>query len=106
MVVAYWYCNLNQGSIIEEAYTAHSATMPAGAVRKTWIIMPRQGVPAQLVQYDLMVSYTPPQMAQWGKNVDQVWMVGVLAEEQATAAEVFQCGESTVYKCNVIRRAN
>lgn len=110
MVVAYWYCNLNEGSTIKEVYTAHSATMQAGAeagaVQESRIIVPRQGVPAQFAQYDFMVSYIHPSMAQWGRNVDQVWMAGVVAEEQAAAAEVFQCGEAIVYTGSIIRRAD
>ena len=74
------------------------------AVQESRIIVPRQGVPAQFAQYDFMVSYIHPSMAQWGRNVDQVWMAGVVAEEQAAAAEVFQCGEAIVYTGSIIRK--
>ena len=109
MVIAYWYCSLEDGATIQDVYVAHSATMKAGAeagaVQESRIILPRQGVPAQFEQYDFMVSYIHPSMAQWGRNVDQVWLAGLVAEEQELAAQVFQCGSPVVYVGNIIRRA-
>lgn len=109
MVVAYWYCNFEGGATIEDVYLAHSATMKAGAeagaIQESRIILPRQGVPAQFEQYDFMVSYIHPSMEQWGRNVDQVWMAGLVATEQASAAKIFQCGSPVVYTGSIIRRA-
>ena len=109
MVVAYWYCKLEGGATIEDVYVAHSATMnagaEAGAVQESRIILPRQGVPPQFEQYDFMVSYIHPSVAQWGRNVDQVWMAGLVAREQALAAKIFQCGSPVVYTGSIVRRA-
>jgi hypothetical protein len=69
------------------------------------IILPRQGVPERIGEFDFMVSYTHPSMSQWGKNVDDVWMSGKLEKEQAAANSLYECGNAVVYTGSVIRRA-
>ncbi len=109
MVVAYWMCTMTGADSMEEVYAAHKSTMDAGAragaIQGSKIIVPRQGAPARFSDYDFMVSYTHPSMAQWGKNVDDVWMNGKVAKEQAAADALYQCGEAVVYTGEVIRRA-
>ena len=109
MVVAYWLCNMTGAESISEVYAAHKATMDAGAeagaIQGSKIILPRQGAPARISEFDFMVSYTHPSMSQWGKNVDEVWMSGKLEKEQASANSLYECGNAVVYTGSVIRRA-
>ena len=77
----------------------------AGAIQGSKIILPRQGVPERIGEFDFMVSYTHPSMSQWGKNVDDVWMSGKLEKEQAAANSLYECGNAVVYTGSVIRRA-
>lgn len=110
MVVAYWLCNMTGAESISEVYAAHKAVMEAGAeagaIQGSKIILPRQGAPARISEFDFMVSYTHPSMSQWGKNVDDVWMSNKLAEEQAAASSLYECGNAVVYTGSVVRRAS
>lgn len=106
-VVAYWFCNFNREATISDAYFAQKKIIDtanlAGRKMSSRIIMPRQGVPTGLKEYDFSLAYIHKNMEDWGANVDDHLSSMRNTENQKKADEIFSCDSSVVYTGKVVR---
>ena len=106
-VVGYWFCKFNKEATIKDAYFAQKKIVDtanvAGRKLSSRIIMPRQGVPADLKEYDFALAYIHENMEEWGANVDDHFSSTRNTENQKKADEIFSCDNSVVYTGKVIR---
>ena len=74
----------------------------SGNVISSRIVVPRQGTPAAIRDYDFVMLYVSPSLEQWGANVDN-YVTNIQGSEEDSMDGVFSCDHSTVYVGGTVR---
>jgi len=105
-VAAYWLCNIEKGKSIEDVYSTQKTRMKnisdSGNLISSRIVVPRQGTPAAIRDYDFVMLYVSPSLEQWGANVDN-YQTNIENSAENSMDGVFSCDHSTVYVGGTIR---
>ena len=105
--VSYRYCNLTEGNSIEDAYVNLSNEMKlshaAGIKNGARLILPGNGAPAQLKEYDFVLSYGSPDWEEWGKAVDFFWSSINGTDQNQSVRATYSCEDSRMYAGTRIR---
>ena len=105
-VAAYWLCNIENGKSIEDVYSTQKTRMKnisdSGNLISSRIVVPRQGTPAAIRDYDFVMLYVSLSLEQWGANVDN-YQTNIENSAENSMDGVFSCDHSTVYVGGTIR---
>ena len=105
-VAAYWLCNIEKGKSIEDVYSLQERRMKniseSGNAIASRIVVPRQGTPEAIRDYDFVMLYVSPSLEQWGANVDN-YVTNIQGSEEDSMDGVFNCDHSTVYVGRTVR---
>ena len=105
--VSYRYCNLKDGKTLADAFVSLSNQMKisqeAGIRNSARSIRPSNGAPAQLADYDFVLSYGSPDWEEWGKTIDHYWSDVNNTDEDKAVRETYSCENSRMYSGTIIR---
>ena len=75
----------------------------AGIRNSARLIRPSNGAPAQLAEYDFVLSYGSPDWEEWGKAIDHYWSNVNNTDENKAVRETYSCENSRMYSGTLIR---
>jgi hypothetical protein len=105
--VSYRYCNLKEGKTLADAFINLSNQMKishkAGIKNGARLIAPGNGSPAELAEYDFVLSYGSPSWEEWGKAIDHYWSDVNDTVQNKAVKETYSCENSRMYSGTLIR---
>ena len=105
--VSYRYCNLKEGKTLADAFMNLSDQMKishkVGIKNGARLIVPGNGSPAELAEYDFVLSYGSPSWEEWGKAIDHYWSDVNDTVENKAVKETYSCENSRMYSGTLIR---